>query len=143
MESLRLQWYNHNQKHKIEIRGTENGPILIGRLDEYHITLNYPTVSRPHAEIFARNNVWYIRNLSSSNPIHIGSRQLGTQEKTKLYDRMSFGIGPISFKAALKEAEPEIPKLKCWNCKKIDEYKPEGFCSGCGMALHGAKTVFA
>lgn len=142
MQSLRLRWEDNNDKHKIEIRSTESESILIGRHHDHHITLNYPTVSRPHAEIFSQNKAWYIKNVSSVNPIYVGNRKVGPREKTILQAGVPFRVGPVWFQVTFKKQKTGPIGLKCRQCNNVVDHKPEGFCPWCGRALHGAQTVF-
>ena len=143
MPKLTLQWEENKHTHHYTISSTQNGPILIGRHRDCHITLNSPTISRRHAELLMNNQAWYVRNLSGVNPIDLGNQQLAEQEQGILRDRAYFRIGPVWFQVIDIEAKNQGElKLKCGQCQKVVDYTPEEFCPWCGRALQAGETVF-
>ena len=70
---LKLQWQVNTQPHTYTI--TNDEPVLIGRKKYCDIVLSERTVSRQHAEIFIKDGMFYMSNLSQANPIYIYTEQ--------------------------------------------------------------------
>lgn len=144
MQKLTLQWEENHHTHQYEIKSTDTGPILIGRHPKKcHIILDFATISRVHAELFMNNQAWYVRNLSAVNPIDLGKQQLAKEEQAILRDGTYFRIGPVWLQVIYVEGNKQGQlKLKCGECQKVVDYKPEEFCPWCGRALQAGETIF-
>ncbi len=75
--------------------------ILIGRTLEADIRLNDPSVSRRHCAISKQNGVFYLQNLSNTNPVRINDREAkrNGRAQTRLYsgDRIRIGENLFAF----------------------------------------------
>lgn len=87
----------------------EKQTLSIGRADNNEIVLSDPSVSRSHAEISAREDGLYIRDLdSSSGTIHMGFRlQSQPEAARKLSPGDEFKIGDKLFKVQIEGGEED------------------------------------
>ncbi|MFH1727716.1 MAG: FHA domain-containing protein [Pseudomonadota bacterium] len=68
--------------------------IIIGRSDEANITIDYPGVSRLHAEIFFKEGSFHVKDLASTNGIYVNGTKT---EEAKLGHNDQLKIGEIAF----------------------------------------------
>ena len=113
----------------------------IGRNPDCAITLAHPTVSRQHGEIYAQGTIFYIRNLSQTNPILVehygGMTQLGYGQQAALPAGGCLHLGQID--VAIREAV--TLRVRCPGpCGKVVAVPASGFCPNCGTALATADT---
>ena len=70
--------------------------VVIGRSTEAHLQLVHPLISRKHCVIEKRDNAFYVRNISTTNPIYVNHQ--GISEK-RLYpgDQLKIGTFTVTF----------------------------------------------
>ena len=75
----------------------------IGRGDENHIRLRDPDVSRRHAAIHAKDNMWVIKDQGSTNGLFVNGARVA---HAVLKNRDKIGIGPFElvFEAVADDA---------------------------------------
>lgn len=61
--------------------------LMVGRLAESDVALPYAQISRQHAELRRFNGEWWIRDLGSTNGLHVGERRV-QQHRFALGDRV-------------------------------------------------------
>ena len=80
--------------------------VVIGRSSEAHLQLVHPLISRKHCVIEKRDNAFYVRNISTTNPIYVNHQ--GVSEK-RLYPGDQLKIG--TFSVTFLSDRPEDVKL--------------------------------
>ncbi|HEV2636264.1 MAG TPA: DUF1707 and FHA domain-containing protein [Actinocrinis sp.] len=66
-------------------------PLRIGRAEGCELGLPHDSVSRRHAEIYHRNGVWLLRDLSSTNGTRVNGRRITSDVIVQPGDVVSFG----------------------------------------------------
>lgn len=77
-----------------------NKPVFrLGKEKSYvdYFVTNNPAVSRSHADIIARNNRYFIKDLNSKNRTYINSRPIEVQTEVELYDGDRIRLGNEEF----------------------------------------------
>ena len=141
MDTLTLEWQLGGQTHAHAVTATAKAKI--GRQKGSDIELPFDTVSRQHALIFKEGAVFYVRNLSQTNQIHINDQvHLAPDQQAPLQPGDVFRVGPVQFRISAPQSKSP-PKLKilCSNCKHKVDYNPAGYCPWCGWTLSSGTTV--
>src|SRR5580658_672947 len=83
-----------------------NIPFFLGRKRNSHVILRDEHASRQHAEIFFRENCWYLRDCGSINGTRVNGRRI--RDTVVLEHGAQIGIGAVSlrFTADSLEATP-------------------------------------
>ncbi|MEJ2731253.1 MAG: FHA domain-containing protein [Deltaproteobacteria bacterium] len=70
--------------------------LIIGRSNEAALKLMHPSISRKHCVIEKRNNAFYARNISTTNPLYLNNREISEQ---RLFsgDKLQIGTFSITF----------------------------------------------
>jgi pSer/pThr/pTyr-binding forkhead associated (FHA) protein len=85
--------------------------LIIGRSNEANLKLIHPSISRKHCVIEKRNNGFYARNISTTNPLYLNKRNVSEQ---RLFsgDKLQMGTFSITFisdeKADTRQATQKI-----------------------------------
>ncbi len=77
-----------------ELKGKTFGlgdEMVIGRADKCHLVLDDTYVSQMHARIFARDGVYVLEDLGSTNGTYLNGRQLQRPERLKMADVIRIG----------------------------------------------------
>ena len=83
---LILKWQSSGQSQMQILSADEvrNSAVLLGRAKECRLNMTDKSVSRRHAELFIKDNRFYLRNISTSNnPIRVNKQKV-TQNQTIL-----------------------------------------------------------
>ena len=70
--------------------------LIIGRSNEAALKLMHPSISRKHCVIEKRDNGFYVRNISTTNPLYLNNRNVAEQ---RLFsgDKLQLGTFSITF----------------------------------------------
>lgn len=85
--------------------------LIIGRSNEAALKLMHPSISRKHCVIEKRDNGFYARNISTTNPLYLNNRNISEQ---RLFsgDKLQMGTFSITFisdkKADTRQATQKI-----------------------------------
>jgi pSer/pThr/pTyr-binding forkhead associated (FHA) protein len=85
--------------------------LIIGRSNEAALKLMHPSISRKHCVIEKRDNGFYVRNISTTNPLYLNNRNVSEQ---RLFsgDKLQLGTFSITFisdeKADTRQATQKI-----------------------------------
>lgn len=147
MLEITLNWTLHEQAHSHKVRLTDQ--VTLGRRDDCDIVLPFATVSRNHAQIYAKDGTFYIRNLSRTNTVRVNDEErLAYNQTAPLQSCDIIRVGPVELKVEGLEQQSDLEamksrtlKIRCSNCGQVTEYNPESFCPWCGMSLAGSQTV--
>src|SRR5262245_645554 len=83
------------------------GHLRIGRLSDLEVTLDDPSVSRLHAEIYLADEGWVIRDRGSSNGTYVNSVRIGrTPVKLHQSDTIRIGSLPLKVESLYERPEP-------------------------------------
>ncbi len=146
MDSLTLEWQLGGQAsvHTVAAAGTTK----IGRSHDCDVVLAHPMVSREHAKIFRQGSVFYLQNISPTNPIHLGDGvRLSEGQLASLQAGDLFRIGPVQFHVALPaqstdQAPPRFT-IVCSVCRQKVDYSSGGVCPHCNTPLsEGGGTIY-
>jgi predicted component of type VI protein secretion system len=97
---LTLSWQTENQPQSYRMRGEQ--PITIGSGPDCHIVLVDTTVSPRHVQIYCQNNVYYLRNLSRTQPVSVNlDRSLNWSETAPLTSGDTFQVGGATMQVHL------------------------------------------
>ena len=140
MRELTLQW--HTNGHLCTYRCTEQHPVILGRHPACEIVLLPQTISRQHALVFAAQTVFYIRNMSASNPLYVNRQLITVDTPLKQGDTLQLSELQL-YVAAIHEAlpEPATFKLRCSTCLHVVEATYHD-CPWCGTSLAHGVTVY-
>lgn len=69
-----------------------SNPFRIGRDESCDLRLQNEGISRFHAEVYLKNDTWWIRDLNSTNGIHIGGKKIDELPLEKNRE-IEFGVG--------------------------------------------------
>ena len=136
---MNLEWEadGHTHSHRL----TPEQPVTLGRDAACAVVLRHPTVSRQHADISAQGPVYYIRNLSRTNPVYLEHRGTVT--------RLDWGqhtVLPAGSRIRLGDMQLEVRdivtlRVRCPGpCGRVIAMPPSGFCPYCGTALASGDT---
>jgi tetratricopeptide (TPR) repeat protein len=67
--------------------------LVIGRSNEATLKLMHPSISRKHCVIEKRDNGFFARNISTTNPLHLNGRNISEQ---RLFSGDKLQLGPFS-----------------------------------------------
>lgn len=85
--------------------------LIIGRSNEATLKLMHPSISRKHCVIEKRENGFYARNISTTNPLYLNERNI-TEQRLFSGDKLQMGTFSITFisdeKAATRQATQKI-----------------------------------
>ncbi|MGH4050564.1 MAG: FHA domain-containing protein [Clostridium sp.] len=81
---------------KFSLEGKDK--ITIGRAKGIDISLKHPSLSREHASIFKRDNIYFIEDLNSTNGTYLNGEYLGCKTALKENDVIVVGNTKIIFK---------------------------------------------
>lgn len=144
MRELTLSWsYEGDERRSAFPEGTR---VRIGRMDscDFVMPASDRTIHREHVEVYWDGGHALIRNLGS-NAVRLQSRAgpLQRGDVARLADDDRLQIGQVTVRAALATVQREATarQLRCHNCGRLQDYRPEGMCIQCGFALAGAETV--
>lgn len=157
-QTLILEWQLNDTRGSYLLR--EGHVALIGRQPDCDVVVTTPTVSRDHAVVFLSDGALWLRNLSRTNPVHLGSRRLASGETARLLPGETFRLGGVTFHVreervadSCGSTDPELPvspdgstpaeggvRLRCARCKNVLDYDRRGFCPHCGLARMNAET---
>jgi DNA-binding NtrC family response regulator len=70
---LSIQWVHESRYAERHV--LEGARLKIGRRDGCHIRLEHPSVSREHAELVRQGPIYSLRDLGSTNGIHLNGRR--------------------------------------------------------------------
>jgi predicted component of type VI protein secretion system len=145
---LTLEWQVNGHAHTFTM--THKEAVVIGRQRDCDVVLADPRVSRRHAMIFFNNGVFYLRNVSRTNPIHVNDRApLSQKEIMPLKTGSFFTLGPLEVcvTAIQKLSRREILErarqlqVKCHGCdRKVSASLKH--CPWCGASLAFSSTVY-
>ena len=85
--------------------------LIIGRSNEATLKLMHPSISRKHCVIEKRDNGFYVRNISTTNPLYLNNRDVSEQ---RLFsgDKLQLGTFSVTFisdeKADTRQATQKI-----------------------------------
>ncbi|MDM8528739.1 FHA domain-containing serine/threonine-protein kinase [Anaerolineales bacterium HSG24] len=85
---LILKWQSdgHSQMQILSAKEVQHNAVLIGRAQECRLIVADKSVSRRQAELFVKDDCFYLRNISTSNnPIRVNKQKL-TQNQTALVE---------------------------------------------------------
>jgi putative nucleotidyltransferase with HDIG domain len=104
-KTLRLRGIDGPYKGKV----TEHDHLIrVGRLSSLELAIDDSSVSRKHAELYSKNNNWFLKDLESTNGSYInGNRVQQTPQIVKPRDILQFG--KIAFMVELAETSLEGP----------------------------------
>ncbi len=135
-----LEWEVNGRQQRYSL--PPDAQTTIGRSDGCNVVLTDATVSRRHAEIYARNGMFYIRNLSRTNGLALEHQyrtiRLAWGQEAPLLPGARLQVGTVWMRS-----EPALValRLRCPGpCGKVVEVPPSGFCPNCGTALATADT---
>jgi hypothetical protein len=80
----------------VEIKGPK---MRLGALEDNEIVLNYPTISRYHAQIFVRSGNLEIEDMGSKNGTFINGTLIRTRSEIRSGDRLRFGDVEMIYRA--------------------------------------------
>ena len=91
----------------------------IGRNPDNTLVLDRAKVSRQHAEVFIEGDLFYIKDLESSNGTVVGGQKISAMQPVKLVNGSVFSIGDVQFQLLVKgEDAPlsakETPQSILW-----------------------------
>ncbi len=91
----------------------EGNSATIGRATGNDITIKDSTVSRKHAEIFFKENRWYIKDLKSTNGTFVNGKKV--KGEMRLYEKDIVEIGkrsiiPIKLPSGMEIGKEKIPQ---------------------------------
>jgi pSer/pThr/pTyr-binding forkhead associated (FHA) protein len=110
----------------------------IGRGDDNYIGLNDPNISRQHAKIHAKDNMWVIKDLESTNGIIVNGAQV---KHAVLKNEDEISIGPFDFVFELAPDEAEWAPPHAVNPSSERRRKTLSKEAGPAAEPGGAKTV--
>ncbi len=84
------------------------GPTTIGRGYDNTITIPVPSVSRNHAKVSFKGDIWVVEDLKSANGIVIGGKRV---DKFILRSNDTFKLGEVEFSFIEKETPEDSHKL--------------------------------
>ena len=70
--------------------------LIIGRSNEATLKLMHPSISRKHCVIEKRDNGFYARNISTTNPLYLNERNI-TEQRLFSGDKLQMGTFSITF----------------------------------------------
>lgn len=137
MNEITLCWQELEEVHTFSI--TETQTISIGRDPSCDIVPADRKVSRRHASISGEAGVFWLRNLSQTNPIYVNEQQkLSRDQQVEVAPGSIFRIGSSWFTV---QAEPVADHVvECSGCGQWVD-RDWQTCKYCGMSLSGAHTV--
>jgi pSer/pThr/pTyr-binding forkhead associated (FHA) protein len=70
--------------------------LIIGRSNEANLKLMHPSISRKHCVIEKQNDAYFVRNISTTNPLYVNDKNISEQ---RLYtgDQLRIGTFSITF----------------------------------------------
>ena len=84
------------------------GPTTIGRGPDNTITVPVPIVSRNHAKVTLKGDIWVVEDLKSANGIVIDGKRV---DKFTLRSNDTFKLGEVEFIFIEKETPEDTDKL--------------------------------
>jgi pSer/pThr/pTyr-binding forkhead associated (FHA) protein len=85
--------------------------LIIGRSNEATLKLMHPSISRKHCVIEKRENGFFVRNISTTNPLYLNERNI-TEQRMFSGDKLQMGTFSITFisdeKADTRQATQKI-----------------------------------
>ena len=144
MRSLTIRWQMQGREQWHLYTVTADQPCVIGREEGVcQIVIDDRSVSRQHASISAKDETFYLSNLSQTNIISFNSQyRLAQNQTTPLKIGDTFRLGVVRM-WVVPSQRPTVLKVKCARCAKLVDYHPEGFCPWCGRALANGQVVEA
>ena len=118
-------------------------PVTIGSGPGCHIVLADTTVSPRHVQIYCQNDVYYLRNLSRTQPVSVNShRSLNWSEAVALTSGDTFRLGGSMMRVhlvqqKLLEAQAGVEQhhyVRCAGCLRIISLLLKD-CPWCGASL--------
>ncbi len=80
------------QEHDVSL------PLIIGRGHDAKYRIPHDRVSRRHCELFAEDDVVYIRDLGSTNGTLLGGKPVAASVKQLVRPGMELGVGPLTIR---------------------------------------------
>lgn len=143
-----LRWEIEGRPYTHSI--TDFDVATIGRHPACEIVLDDPRISQRHALVFARQNNFYLRNLSQTNAVYLnyGEQQLALGECAVLKPGHNIQIGLITLeltfiKKLATGTTVELVKpvqLQCATCRQTVDLDLKD-CPWCGASLANALTI--
>lgn len=139
VQSFTLAWQMNGQPLTYTV--TAGRRCLIGRQrSACDIVLLLAAVSRQHAAIDSVGEIFYLWNLSQTNPVYFNEQMpLRQYQSMSLQSGDMFRIETITFEVL----QPMVKtlKLRCAHCARVIDYALEGFCPWCGRALSNGDSI--
>jgi len=101
-----IGWSFHGRDQALE-----DGEHMIGRDEDVALTLNSPTVSRPHVKIVIAGHVATLYHLGSKNGTYVRGQRVSSRAELVDGDRIRIG----AFEITLRDAGPRIGDRARWN----------------------------
>lgn len=95
MDQYQLHYIDLGAPRVFELQGEE---VSIGRTEGNDLVLNHPSVSRRHARLERRNNLWWIVDLKSTNGVKVNGSQVAEVE-VKQDDKILVGSVQLEVRA--------------------------------------------
>jgi pSer/pThr/pTyr-binding forkhead associated (FHA) protein len=73
------------------------GGAVLGRSRDCEITVEDPNVSRRHAEIKPSGGSWVIRDMGSTNGVHVNGQRVDAPKVLRAGDRIEMGTSTMIF----------------------------------------------
>jgi pSer/pThr/pTyr-binding forkhead associated (FHA) protein len=74
----------------------KKGKVIIGRSSEAHLKLVHPLVSRKHCMVEKRDNAFFIRNISTTNPLSFNDHDI-SEKRLYAGDQLKIGTFSLTF----------------------------------------------
>lgn len=114
--------------------------ISFGRSKRNEIVLPDMSASRKHAEVFYSSDGFYLRDLGSSNGVHVNQTRIDNPYHLAHGDRVVIGGVTIFFFQQVLDIQEEIPAAQgqAFPCSNCGTPAPAGtrFCARCGASLN-------
>lgn len=137
MNEIFLQGQDPEQVHSLIV--TNSQTIFIGRSPSCDIVLSDRKVSRRHASISWKAGVFWLCNLSQTNPIYLNERQkLTYNQQVELTPGFTFRIGSSWFAVQAESTAEHL--VECSGCGRSVDIAWQT-CKYCGTSLSGAHTI--
>jgi len=135
---LLLKWLIGSEWRELSVDAADS--LTVGRLSRCTVTIDDPTISREHANIYVAGGALHIRNLSKTNAIRfLDGTILTHNESAHLHDNSEFALGKVKVQVIYTEPEAYGLQIRCTSCEKVVKASLAD-CPWCGASLAFAET---
>jgi predicted component of type VI protein secretion system len=137
MKEIVLHGQEPDQAYTVTVPQTR--VFIIGRNANCDLVLSDRNVSRRHASISGQGGVFWLCNLSQTNPIYLQDRQkLTYNQQVELTPGLMFRIGSSWF--TVQAGAGVEHRVECSGCGRSVDITWQT-CKYCGTSLAGAQTI--